>query len=374
MNKKRALVSLLDLLKTNPLVVYQLVVLARFPSLTSAGMFFISLAASHLFLNILLMMNHTSSRLKVIYGCLHKLKGSSFQTFTVKEFFNDDEETYKDIDKWFVKSWFRFYRIRDISLNHLVRIHVVQSPVCVTNLASYPLALFESHIFLHDGPEDTTGVRRFYLLHEIGHTQLKILTSDFSLLAGIKHYLFYLCWVGTTVAWSGDVFIVLLAVVLATVSLSQERRRRLEMVKLVDEIMADGFALAYLSKENLALLEKNKYFPDILYDSHMSPFFNTIRLAKLRENLSLVINGRVDDLIEQAFEMLPLPRLVTLAVLVLLTAIPGLYAAAPTPRTLLRFLAFDATLLLAFLVAFFVSNVMSAVINSTLSASAAPSQ
>lgn len=342
--------------------------------MTSAGMVFISLAASHLFLNILLMMNHTSSRLKVIYGCLHKLKGSSFQTFTVEEFFDDDGETYKDIDKWFVKSWFRFYRIRDISLNHLVRIHVVQSSVCVTNLASHPLALFESHIFLHDGPEDTTGVRRFYLLHELGHTQLKILTSDFSLLAGIKHYLFYLCWVGTTVAWCGDVFIVLLAVVLATVSLSQERRRRLEMVKLVDEIMADGFALAYLSKENLALLEKNKYFPDILYDSHMSPFFNTIRLAKLRENLSLVINGGVDDLIEQAFEMLPLPRLVTLAALVLLIAIPGLYAAAPTPRTLLWFLAFDAALLLAFLVAFFVSNVMSAVINSTLSASVAPSR
>lgn len=355
---------------------YQLVVFTRYPTLTSAGMVVVGLAAGWLFLQILLMLHHIASRAKVISGCLNKLQGSTYRTFTVRECFASDEETYEDIDKWFVKSWFRFYGIRNlnISIDHLVHIHVVESPACLATLASYPLALFESHIFVHDTPEETKGLRRFYLLHEVGHTQLRIATFDLGMLAGVKHYLFYLCWVGLTVAWGGDVFVVLLSMVLAMVALYKENHRRMESVRLVDEVVADGFALGYLSKENLKLLAKNKYFPDILRDDDMSPLFNAIRLAKLKEHLALARDGWDDELIERTFEMLPTPALTTLTAMVLLAALPGLYAAAPTLWTLLWFLILDAALLLAFLISFVVSNMMNSVIGSMIRTSASPSR
>ena len=93
-------------------------------------------------------------------------------------------------------------------------------------------------------------------------------------------------------------------------TLTQEKRRRLESVKLVDEVAADGFALGYLSKENLELL----------------------------------------------------------------AALPGLYAIAPTPWTLLWFLILDAALLLAFFISFVISNLMNSVIASMIRASASPSR
>lgn len=366
MSKKWAFNASLDILKTNPLLIYQLAVFLKYRSLTSAAMILIAFAASHLFLNILLMLNHTASRLRVIFGCLRRLQGSSFRTYTAREFFAGDEGRYEDIDRWFVKSWFRWYGIRDISLDHLVRIHVVEGSACLANLVSYPLALFESHIFVSEGPENTKGIHRFYLMHEIGHTQMKIAESDFGMLAGSKPSLFYMAWVGLTVAWSWDVSVALLSVLLATVALSQERRRRLETIRLFSEIMADTFALCYLSEENLALLGKNKYFPELLRDSDISPVFNAIRLAKLKESFSLASRQMVDELLEQTFEMFPRPNPILTTAFVLLAALPGLYAVAPTPRALLWFLLADVLLFLLFLACFIISNAMSWIIESKL--------
>lgn len=366
MHKKRVLISLLNVLKDNPIFIYQLVVFTKFPSLSSAGMVVVGLVANHLFLNILLMINHTVSRLKVIFGYLNKLKGSSYQTFPVREFFVSDNQTYEDIDKWFVKSWFRWFGINDVNLDHLVHIHVAESPYCVANLASYPLALFESHIFVNDIPKDTKGVRRFYLLHEIGHTQLKIVNSDYALLAGIKHYLFYLCWVGLTIIWTQDAVMSILAFVLALIIWSHERGRRMELIMLFDEILADCFALAYLSKEDLKMLEKNKYFPSLLYDADMPPLYNAVRLSKLKENLLLTLNDKHDEVLEETFKMIPFPKLLMLTVSMLLIALLGLYAAPPTLWALFWLFILDVILLIFFLLTFIISNSMSAIIKSKL--------
>jgi hypothetical protein len=305
----------------------------------------LGLIASHLVLQIVLMTRNSLVRWLLISGYLKELDGCTYTTFKVRDYFEQETENYEDIDKWFIKSMFRMIGLPNASIDHLVHIHVASGPRRSWNLAAYPLPLFESHLFVHEGPPTATGIQKFLLLHEIGHFVMKPINSEF----GLTPFIFLLGWISLTGAWNSTMLITTACYVLAIALWREGTRHSLASVALADELLADAFALGYLGKETLLKMAGNKYLFSYLNDNNLNPTSNSIRLSKLRRDIDRRLAGNDDDMIQETLAMVPRPTLIAVVATILLVGLTGTVATAPSPRTLFWFLILDVVLLAVFL-------------------------
>lgn len=348
-DRKKFLIMLLDILRVNPIFVFQCSVFLMFPSINSAVMIFLGSLAGHLVINIKLMLMLARDTRRVITGCLDK--GFTGETYKIQQLFSrlfeNHIEVFEDIEKWLI----RLNETWKVTFDQMLKVHIARGTplyTCYTNTQ-----LFVSHLFISNIPNEEDGVQKFFLLHEIGHTIVRMAAKPIDLIVGLIPYLFYIFWLVLTLHWTKDALVITIAFALATIVWRGEYKQRIKTSLLLDEILADCIAIDYLSRKDLQKVSRNRLVPVKLLDKNMSPLHNSIRLAKLKENIELALKG--DD--KQTFESsitdyLPESDIVSLLVAVLLISIPAIYAIAPSGSTLILSGLIDVILAVLFFVSF----------------------
>src|SRR5215213_7748936 len=128
--------SLLAIFQTHPVVMFQAVVLLRFPTVAGVAMFVLGSLANHLFVKIIL--RFRGARMWML---LHREAVGTFSGFTFRSVHADqylDGADYADMDFWLVKK----FRGASSTLNNTIRVHVLRKPgAVVANLSSASVAI-----------------------------------------------------------------------------------------------------------------------------------------------------------------------------------------------------------------------------------------
>jgi len=354
-DKKKFTASILEILRTNPILVFQLTVFLGNLSFTNFLLILIGAFAGNLLVNIKLMIGLSFS----IYRLLADLrKGFSGQTYSVRELFKDSldghEENFKDIEKYLIQ----LNGARSVSFDDMVKVHVAPGSckfVCYTNNQ-----LFESHIIISNIPKEGDGVQKFFILHEISHIIVRMLTQSIDLAVGLLPYYFYILWILFFIQWTTNSFIVLLALFISMILWNEDRKQRLNTSRLLDEVLADCMAIGYMSVGDLEKLSKNRLVPKLLNDRAMIPLHNSMRLAKLRENINYAVSGkwREGQIFEKSIiDYLPESNIRILFLSVLLLALPAHYATPSSWTKVLIFFGIDILFVLLFFGSLFIYGV-----------------
>ena len=155
------------------------------------------------------------------------------------------------------------------------------------------------YILLSDPPKETTGLRRFFVLHEISHWITRLMTQDFRSLLGMKLNFFFICWILLNIELTANSLFLLIAVTIGLQLRQNELRKESELDVLKNEIIADTFALTFLEDAELNSLFNRKEKLRLLLDKTMSPTFNSARLAQLEQNISDVIRHKTASFLPQ---------------------------------------------------------------------------
>ena len=365
-DKKKFTASILEILRTNPILVFQLSVFFGNPSFTSFLLVLIGTFAGNLLVNIKFMIGLSFSTYRLLVDLR---KGFSGQTYSVRELFKDSldghEENFKDIEKYLIQ----LNGTRNVSFDDMVKVHVAPGSckfVCYTNNQ-----LFESHIIISNIPKEGDGVQKFFILHEISHIVVRMLTQPVDLALGLLPYYFYILWILFFIQWTTNSFIVLLALLLSMILWNEDRKQRLNTSRLLDEILADCMAIGYMSADDLEKLSKNRLVPKLLNDRAMIPLHNSMRLAKLRENINNAVSGKWGE--GQVFEKLivdylPESNIRILFLGVLLLALPAYYATSSSWTKVLTFFGIDILFLLLFFGSLFIYGVFRSLLQKRLDA------
>jgi len=365
-DKKKFTASILEILRTNPILVFQLSVFFGNPSFTSFLLVLIGTFAGNLLVNIKFMIGLSFSTYRLLVDLR---KGFSGQTYSVRELFKDSldghEENFKDIEKYLIQ----LNGTRNVSFDDMVKVHVAPGSckfVCYTNNQ-----LFESHIIISNIPKEGDGVQKFFILHEISHIIVRMLTQPVDLALGLLPYYFYILWILFFIQWTTNSFIVLLALLLSMILWNEDRKQRLNTSRLLDEILADCMAIGYMSADDLEKLSKNRLVPKLLNDRAMIPLHNSMRLAKLRENINNAVSGKWGE--GQVFEKLivdylPESNIRILFLGVLLLALPAYYATSSSWTKVLTFFGIDILFLLLFFGSLFIYGVFRSLLQKRLDA------
>jgi len=365
-DKKKFTASILEILRTNPILVFQLSVFFGNPSFTSFLLVLIGTFAGNLLVNIKFMIGLSFSTYRLLVDLR---KGFSGQTYSVRELFKDSldghEENFKDIEKYLIQ----LNGTRNVSFDDMVKVHVAPGSckfVCYTNNQ-----LFESHIIISNIPKEGDGVQKFFILHEISHIIVRMLTQSVDLALGLLPYYFYILWILFFIQWTTNSFIVLLALLLSMILWNEDRKQRLNTSRLLDEVLADCMAIGYMSADDLEKLSKNRLVPKLLNDRAMIPLHNSMRLAKLRENINNAVSGKWGE--GQVFEKLivdylPESNIRILFLGVLLLALPAYYATSSSWTKVLTFFGIDILFLLLFFGSLFIYGVFRSLLQKRLDA------
>lgn len=323
----KAAASVLGVFQTHPVVVFQIVVFLRFPTLTSAAMVALGGLANHLLVNL-----HFLSRAARTWLLLHREVVGPFRDFvfhrvTVEQYL--DGADYADMDHWLVKKMLG----PSATLNDTVRVHVWRKPgAVVANLASYSVPFFGANVFLTDEPATIHGIRRYQVLHEIGHALMRIGTSTSFIELGVVPGLFFLAWFASTAEWTLHAAAGGLAYATVLFIWRTEIRRQRQVGRLMDEIVADGFAVGYLSPQDCRAAASSPLLP-YLKDRDLPELYNAIRLTRLREMLELGAAGDADRAFDLSVTDLPDLTLEASLPAILLVGVMGVYATPPTGGT-----------------------------------------
>jgi hypothetical protein len=361
----------LDFLRVNPVLLFQVIVFIKQPSLPSFLLIFIGLIAGHLFVNIIQNAKISYIRFSIIPGCVNKYAGCTYKMYLVREYLSED--AFRDIDSFFSARFVRIFD-RNASLERLIKIYVIKkgtSRVVPAQLICYPIALFASHIFVRDEPEKAGAIQRFQILHEIGHTQFRMLVEDFSTLVGVTPLLFYLGWLSGIVIWDLALVVPLLCFLAVMVLLNEDRKLRIERMRLKDEILADAFAIYNSPRSDLQRIATNSIFYNSIRDESMNPLDNTIRVATLKRNIEHALADRDELFAAELFSMIKPSTIAFLASAVFIIAIFGFFATTVTWWTLVWYGLVAIGLGITYLFFQFLALVLESVVDSALKSSSA---
>src|SRR4051812_31075750 len=116
-NRLTVLKALVSQSRTQPIFLYQLIILTRHPSWAGVGMAFLGLVANHLANNIVFLYKVLRSRRQLILGCLDRMQGCTFKRYPASDFL--ESSVHEDIDNWYVSRNFRMFRMSQVRLEHL---------------------------------------------------------------------------------------------------------------------------------------------------------------------------------------------------------------------------------------------------------------
>ena len=264
---------------------------------------------------------------------------------------------------------------RDASLEHLVKIYVIKSKKqnisdkkteIPYNLTCYAVSMFQSNIFVREEPAKAQGIQKYQILHEIGHTQFRMVVEDFSTVMGITPLIFYIFWILGATIWSVESLFAFICFIVVIILFREDRKRKIAQMRLNDEILADAFAISYLSEEDLFKVAANKYFERTIYDYSMTPLENAVRVASLRRNLEYALNDQTDRIITDLEDVFKPTSIAFLASSVLIIGALGLFTLPSSWWTLLWYGFLTIVLGVSFLFFFFSASVMEGMIENEI--------
>jgi hypothetical protein len=292
--------------RTFPIVLYQLVVLIRHPSWLSAGMVILSLLLNQAAIAIVILYRIVKSRRNLIEGCLDRMRDCTFTRYPVSRFL--DAATHGAIENSMFRNSTGVRGMIKAPLDEMIHLYVVTSTALVSQLSCYSAPTFvDSHIFISDPPENMGRMQRFFVLHEIGHTQTTLFVSPAFMRLWIWPYIWLILWALLTATWHAGTLIIVGAYMCATLLWWEEWNRRTGDQRMASEILADAFALSYLPADDLVRIATNKRLSELL-DGDMGNLQNTVRLALLRENIELTRHGGPDAVMSRAVSSVPEPE------------------------------------------------------------------
>jgi hypothetical protein len=341
-NPLKAAASLLSVLETHPVVVFQAAVFLRFPTLASAAMFVLGSLANQLFVNLFIVFRGARTWMLLRAEVTSTFREFTFQSVPADLYLGAD---YSDMDFWLVKK----FRGPSATLNDTVSVYVLRKPgSVVSNLVSYSVPLGDAHVFLTEEPGSLRGVRRYQVLHEIGHALMGTTTSSAFVDVGIAAGIYFLFWFAGTTEWSVHALAGALAYAAVLVIWRSEIQRHRQLGRLTDEMVADGLAVGYLSPED-ARAAADSPFLSHLKDKELSDLHNAIRSARLREMFELRAAGEDVRIFELSIADLPQLTLAACLPAILLVGVMGVYATTPTGETVAWTGALTGVLFLLFL-------------------------
>jgi hypothetical protein len=325
-DKRQFAGAILDFLKINPILVFQFAIFLRWPSLASVIMVIAGGLIGHVVLNIFYMWMLINTKLLEKFGTYNLIQDCEFHPYSIRDFL--DDETYQDLNEHFVK------RFAPFDFDKIVRIYRVYRPGALwANMQSFVYPLFGADIFIPDKPSETRGISRLLILHEIGHSLMRIASVEYATFLGIRPHLFFLLWVSFSIQWDWNSAFVFGAYALSMLAWREEWRRKMESVRLNDEILADGFAFYHIDVKDIQRIAKGKSFPG-LDDPEMDSLHNMVRMAKFREYVGLALERRIDEILTDGQQLLPKPQILNSLAAVFLTIIFGFYAPLPSATTI----------------------------------------
>lgn len=145
-----------------------------------------------------------------------------------------------------------------------------------------------SYIFLRDRLAGIDSLRKFLVLHELGHASLDNTSAQNSQMAIRACYFMFCLWVGYNL-WAFGWSIAPLALICILVGLGELRAARDGVTwELLDEMNADSFALSQLPiSEWNQLTDDLETCPTLMYDRSLSETQNMRRRTALMEELKL---------------------------------------------------------------------------------------
>lgn len=327
-NKGLMLRAIFNLLITNPIFVFQVTVFVLNPSFKSFLLIIIGTLAGHIVYNIKLMVSLALDTYRFLKDVLKGLSGKTYSIKSILDTISEQPEyIYDDMENYFVQ----FNGARSKRFDDIADIHV--DPGCCLLKCYTSNLLFKSHIVLGNIPKKRNALQKYLVLHEICHVLVRMISQPTEIFAGmLPNYLFF-AWVLLFVDLNANSIILLLSILIAMLLWQEGDKIKQQDFRLVDEILADTIALAYISKEDVIKLLDNKYIFKLLNDESMSSIQNEIRLSIFKKNAQDINDNSLD--IKKVIHELKFDRVVSASILILFTKVfllvlPSIYYPSPT--------------------------------------------
>lgn len=194
-------------------------------------------------------------------------------------------------------------QIVSIERNKIIQVKPGPKKVIPDKLVSYKITPFNNVIFVPDAPNEISGIRKFFLLHEVAHLSphnnisLHLLSTNW-----IR--IIFIIWFAISIEWSLLPILGLVILIIYTYFLNRNYRAINRKRRLDAEIMADYLASLSLSKdEREGLLKLFEISPRILYDRSFNDAENEARFRSLTRALQEESKGsEFSSHIKKSFE------------------------------------------------------------------------
>jgi len=323
--------SILDFLRERPSALYLSALSLVYISWMTPVIIIFAFTANQLIVEIFQMkraMDVQQNLMSGYIGELEKQAGVTAKKHVISDYL---EWEYQDIDS-FSRNIGNFLGISTYSIDDMVDFyHVETQDALNSNLVCYPIHPYHSCIFYNEPPTVKLGpFQKFTLLHELGHSLLssisgsafawhciKLLTIHFALLV------FFVAW--PTAPWyvfAGSLLLILLTLF--------DKYFITRNQQLMDEFMADSFAITYLDDgetDRLSVLFEK--YAMMFADSELDSKQNALREKELQKNIGIAKNKERKYEPGTIFYDTPKRRLFVLLLINSIVVIPSFYSRTP---------------------------------------------
>lgn len=317
-----------------PLFLFQLVILIRFPSWFTFGILIITWVFNAFFIGSDSLLSVYSTRKSLFLGFLIKFRKCIYTRYEVLDYLKG--KAYEKVGNLSHPAMIRktpFVPKYNTKLKDFIRIYTVKKGVSnelPKQLAAYSLPFWGAYIFVRDEPEKTKTVAKFFICHEVGHILNNLALKKSVLFTNNKPLILFLIWSFFAINWTYESKCLVAILCLLIISVAKDWNNKLSNFKLEEEVFADSFALECMSVEEKEEI-RTRFFnvlPPV--DSSMSYEQNKIRKFYFEDAL----NNKPSSIIN-AFSIYPPFQILIIQVIILLLAT---YANEPTMTILTSYI------------------------------------
>ncbi|MBD2214772.1 hypothetical protein H6G27_33735 [Nostoc linckia FACHB-104] len=261
-------------------------------------MLILGLVRNVLFNNIIAGIDSCFKHSIIIDGYIQKFSDCRYIKYSLRDYI--DENAFKQANEF---SFWRFardlgWKVGTKNIEEEIQILVVKkgaSGVCPSQLATYTVPFDNSYIFVRDEPDKIKGVGKFFVYHEVGHTLYTTTRHKLRLVISNKTFFFFLFWSLWTVIWTFQSILVAVCLVLTSITMLREWKRRFNASRLEDEMWADIFAISALSDEDRIRVARFFLRYPLPPDPDLDKQQNSLRFEHLNQNLALAEDNKTKE-------------------------------------------------------------------------------
>lgn len=249
--------SLLMLVRLQPIFFYQATVLTCFFSWPAAALLVSGYLTNFIFVALVATSSLLAQRSILVASYLKEFQECSYKKHKVEDYLSS--EAFARANELSFQKALNTIGFSMYNFAHDVKIFAVKkgrSKRRPLQLKAYSVPYLYSYIFLWTDPEQTQGLQKFFVYHEVGHVLREPVLAKARLSSGNKSLFFFLIWVSWTTTWTLHTALIFTALITVFLVLSSEWKARIQSHRLKDEMAADYFALKSLTEEERLIVAK----------------------------------------------------------------------------------------------------------------------